>query len=817
MRYRNRLAVIGNGMAGARLVEEILARGAGDRFEITVYGDEPYGNYNRILLSNVLAGQQDPGEIYLNPLPWYSENGVTLRAGTRVQAIERRGRRLFLGGGEADRYDTLVVATGSSAFVPPVAGIYDAEGALRDGVFVFRTLDDCGAIAKAARRATKAAVIGGGLLGLEAARGLLELGVREVHVVHLATHVMEMQLDEPGGALLKRRLEEMGIHVHLGRSTKEVLGSDTVTGLRFADGTMLDCDLVVVAAGIRPNVDLARTAGLTVARGVVVGDDLRSPDDRNIYAIGECAEHRGCCYGLVAPLWEQARVLAERLTERNPDAVYEGSRVATKLKVMGVDLSVMGDHMPRAGDEEIRYVEESSGVYKKLLVRNGRLAGAILLGDTSRAPRLLQLFDRGEEVPATRAELLFPSSGADESPGVDALPDTAQICNCNGVSKGSLVAAVRGGCRTLKSLCEATRAGMGCGSCKAQVQAVLEYAGDGLLMEDPSANYYVPGVPLAKAELVEEIRAGGLKSVSAVFAALAGGKEDPASKMGLASLLKTLWAGEYEDERDARFINDRVHANIQKDGTFSVVPGISGGVTTAAQLRRIADVVDRYQLPMVKITGGQRIDLLGVTREQLPDVWRDLGMRSGHAYGKAFRTVKTCVGSDFCRFGLGDSTALGIAIEERFKGLESPGKLKLGVAGCPRNCSEALVKDVGVVAVEGGRWEIYVGGAAGAHVRRGDLLCVVDTPEAVLHLIGCFLQYYRENAKYLERTYAFVPRIGIGEIRSIVVDDAEGEGERLDAAMEAAVVAYADPWLEAEVPVHPAQFATMLTGGEAVS
>jgi nitrite reductase (NADH) large subunit len=804
-------------MAGARLVEEILARGAGDRFEITVYGDEPYGNYNRILLSNVLAGQQDPGEIYLNPLPWYTENGVTLRAGTRVQAIERRGRRLFLGDGETDRYDTLVVATGSSAFVPPVTGIHDAEGGLRDGVFVFRTLDDCGGIAKAARRATKAAVIGGGLLGLEAARGLLELGVREVHVVHLATHVMEMQLDEPGGALLKRRLEEMGIHVHLGRSTKEVLGSDAVTGLRFADGTMLDCDLVVVAAGIRPNVDLARTAGLTVARGVVIGDDLRSPDDRNIYAIGECAEHRGCCYGLVAPLWEQARVLAERLTERNPDAVYDGSRVATKLKVMGVDLSVMGDHTPRAGDEEIRYVEESSGVYKKLLVRNGRLAGAILLGDTSRAPRLLQLFDRGEAVPATRAEMLFPSSGADESPGVDALPDTAQICNCNGVSKGSLVAAVRGGCRTLKSLCEATRAGMGCGSCKAQVQAVLEYAGDGLLMEDPSADYYVPGVPLAKAELVEEIQARGLKSVSAVFAALADGKEDPASKMGLASLLKTVWAGEYEDERDARFINDRVHANIQKDGTFSVVPGISGGVTTAAQLRRIADVVDRYQLPMVKITGGQRIDLLGVTREQLPDVWRDLGMRSGHAYGKAFRTVKTCVGSEFCRFGLGDSTALGIAIEERFKGLESPGKLKLGVAGCPRNCSEALVKDVGVVAVEGGRWEIYVGGAAGAHVRRGDLLCVVDTPEAVLHLIGRFLQYYRENAKYLERTYGFVPRIGIGEIRSIVVDDAGGEGERLDDAMEAAVAAYADPWLEAEVPVHPAQFATMLSGGEAVS
>jgi nitrite reductase (NADH) large subunit len=625
---------------------------------------------------------------------------------------------------------------------------------------------------------------------------------------------MEMQLDQPGGAILRRRLEEMGLRVHLSRVTREVLSDGRVTGLRFDDGTMLDCELVVIAAGIRPNVELARTAGLTVARGVVVGDDLRSPDDDHIHAIGECAEHRGVCYGLVAPLWEQARVLADRLTGRNPGAEYPGSRVATKLKVMGVDLSVMGDHEPRPGDEEIRYVEESSGVYKKVLVREGRLAGAILLGDTARAPRLLQLFDRGEEVPATRAELLFPGSGPEESPGVDALPDSAQICNCNGVSKGDLVSAVRGGCRSLKSLCETTRAGMGCGSCKAQVQAVLEAVGDGLVLEDPAADYYVPGVPFAKAELVAEIRTRRLMSVSAVFVELADGREDPSSKMGLASLLRTIWGVEYVDERDARFINDRVHANIQKDGTFSVVPGISGGVTNAAQLRRLADVAERYEVPMVKITGGQRIDLLGVRREQLPDVWRELGMRSGHAYAKSFRTVKTCVGSEFCRFGLGDSTALGIAIEERFKGLEAPAKLKLGVAGCPRNCSEALVKDVGVVAVEGARWEIYVGGAAGAHVRRGDLLCVVDTPEAVLRLIGRFLQYYRENAKYLERTYAFVPRVGLATLRAIVVDDPEGEWERLDQAMDESIAAYADPWLEADEPVHPAQFAGALSGEE---
>jgi nitrite reductase (NADH) large subunit len=804
-------------MAGARLVEEILARGGGEQFDITVFGDEPYGNYNRILLSNVLAGAQDPEEIFLNPVEWYAENGVTLRAGSRVRGMERRGRRLFHGAGEESRYDTLVLATGSSAFVPPLDGVYASDGVLRTGVFVFRTLDDCHAIVEASGRSRKAAVIGGGLLGLEAARGLLELGVEEVHVVHLMSHLMEMQIDATGGALLRERLEEMGVHVHLERATRQVLGEERVTGIRFADGTLLDCDMVVVSAGIRPNVDLARNTGLTVKRGMVVTDELRSPDDPNIYGVGECVEHRGQTYGLVAPLWEQARVLADRLTGRDPDAVYTGSRVATKLKVMGVELSVMGEHTPQEGDEEIRYVEEARGIYKKVLVREGRLAGAILLGDTSRGARLLQLFDRGAEVPASRAELLFPASGEPATPQVGDLPDDAQICNCNGVSKGAIVAAVQRGCRSMKSLCETTRAGMGCGSCRVQVEALLELASDGATVEDPSAHYYVPGVPLTKPELVAEIRFRSLKSVSSVFAVLAGGREDPASKVGLASLLKTIWAGEYEDERDARFINDRVHANIQKDGTFSVVPGMSGGVTSARELRALADVVDRFQVPMVKITGGQRIDLLGVRREELPEIWKELGMRSGHAYSKAFRTVKTCVGSEFCRFGLGDSTALGIALEERFKGLESPGKLKLAVAGCPRNCSEALVKDVGVVAVEGGRWEVYVGGAAGAHVRKGDLLCVLDTPEQVLTVVGRFLQYYRENAKYMERTYGFVPRLGIDGIRAVVVEDSEGDAARLDAALEAAIEAYQDPWREAEEPVHPAQFAAVLNGEEAAS
>lgn len=812
MRRKRRLGVIGNGMAGARFVEELIGMGGLDSFEVEIFGDERYGNYNRILLSNVLADSQRPEDIFINPLNWYAENRVTLHAPARVVAIDRRARRLLIDSGNETRYDTLVIATGSSAFIPPFEGLRDEDGRYKRGLFAFRTLDDCSGMIEYARTAQKVAVVGGGLLGLEAARGLQQRGVAEVHVIHLAGHLMEMQLDSQGGEMLKQKLEDMGFHVHLEKATREVLGNSRVTGLRFADGTMLDCDMVVVAAGIRPKVDLARRAGLTISRGIVVGDDLRSPNDPNIYALGECVEHRGMTYGLVAPLWEQARILAERLSGRNPDATYGGSRIATKLKVMGIDLSVMGEHASPDGaeDEEVRYVEAARGIYQKLLIRDGRLAGAILLGDVDPGVRLLQLFDRGEPVTERRSELLFPSTGDLGAPSIESLPDAHQVCNCNGVSKGDLVKAVREGCRSLKSLCDATRAARGCGSCTSQVEAILEYATGGDTVEDPSKHYYVPGVPLAKPELVEAIRRLRLKSVSEVFEALAEGREDAVSKMGLASLLRTIWGAEYRDERDARFINDRVHANIQNDGTFSVVPGISGGVTNPAQLRRIADVAEKYAVRMVKITGGQRIDLLGVRKEHLPNVWRDLEMRSGHAYAKAFRTVKTCVGSEFCRFGVGDSTRLGIEIEERFKGIESPGKLKLGVAGCPRNCSEALIKDVGIVAVEGGRWEVYVGGAGGAHVRKADLLCIVPTHEDVLLYVGRFIQYYRENANYLERTYSFVPRIGIARIRAIVVDDAEGDATRLDGAIQAAIDAYVDPWTEAEEPVHPSQFASLL-------
>ena len=808
---KKNLVVIGNGMAGARTVEDILARGGADLFNITMFGDEPYGNYNRILLSNVLNRSQEENEIFLNPIEWYRENDITLHAGVYVESILRKSKCVLGQDGSIEPYDKLIVATGSRSYIPPIEGVTLPDGSDKPGVFVFRTLDDCRDIAEYAKGCRgRAAVIGGGLLGLEAARGLQNHGV-QVDVIHRSSHLMNQQLDAQAGAILKSTMEQMNMGVLLGKNTTAVLGDDRVTGLRFADGSVLPCDMVVMAAGIKPNAEIGQRCGLRVQRAIVVDNQMRSLEDPDIYVVGECAQHRGYVYGLVAPLWEQAKVLADHITGKNPNAAYHGSKVATKLKVMGVEMAAMGiTEAVEERDEIVQFTEPKKGTYKKLIIRDGRLVGAILLGDISKAAYLMQVFDRNTPLPEERLSLLFDIGAPSAKVTIEELPLDAQVCNCNGVSKGAILSCVKGGKRSPKTVMEATRAGMGCGSCKTMVNEMVEWACGGEVEEDPSVHYYVPGIPLSKPDLIRACREQNLKSVSSVFQALADGKEDPASKPGLASLLNTIWASEYIHERDARFINERVHANIQKDGTFSVVPQMAGGVTSAAELRRIADVAEKYSVPMVKLTGGQRIDLLGVKKDDLPSVWRDLGIPSGHAYGKSYRTCKSCVGTDFCRFGVGDSTSLAIKIENKFKGIDTPGKVKMATAGCPRNCSEAMVKDIGAVAVEGGKWEIYIGGAAGAHVRKGDILCVVDSHEDVLKYSARFMQYYRENAKYLERTYGFVERVGLDKIRSVVVDDSEGVAARLDEAIEASIAAYQDPWIEAYTAARPAEFASLL-------
>ncbi|MCY4388969.1 MAG: nitrite reductase large subunit NirB [Desulfurellaceae bacterium] len=815
---KERLVVIGNGMAGARIVEEILARDP-DRFAITMFGAEPYGNYNRILLSNVLNGSQPMEDTFLNPLAWYAEHNIQLHAGVKATLIDRE-RRVVIGqpmrtdapaygldgcapaaAGIEEPYDTVIIATGSRPFVPPM------DGMGKRGTFLFRTIDDCEQIAAYAKQCQSAAVIGGGLLGLEAARGLLTHGV-EVTVLEAAPQPMSAQLDPESGDLLNTTLRQMGIPVLLGKITTHILGEDHVTGLQFTDGSTLETDMVVVSAGIRPIVEIATDSGLAVERGIICDDQLRTSDPA-IFAVGECVQHRGVIYGLVDPIWDQARTLADVITEANPSSRYEGSKMATKLKVMGVELASMGETKKTEPDDEVViYREPVRGVYKKLIIRNNRLHGAILLGEADTASTLMQMFSLDTALPERRADLLFgPANGASLLAAAD-LPDAAQICNCNGVSKGCIRAAIETeGCTSVMQVGAKTKAGAGCGSCKPLVAQLLEvYVGE--IVEDPSEHYYVPGVPLPKPELIAAIREKQLKSVSAVFHALVDGKEDPGSKIGLASLLKSLWPDEYEDERDARFINDRVHANIQHDGTFSVVPRIYGGVTSPAELKRIAEVAEQYNARMVKITGGQRIDLLGITKENLPKVWQALGIPSGHAYTKAFRTCKSCVGTDFCRYGLGDSIALAQKIERRYQGVESPHKMKLATAGCPRNCSEAYVKDLGAVAIGDDKWEIYIGGAAGGTVRKGDLLCTVEGHELVLTYMGRFIQYYRENAKYLERTYGFAERVGIEHLRAVLIDDTEGICERLDAEIDKAVAAYRDPWsTEAVRPRNVTQFA----------
>ena len=815
---KKKLVVIGNGMAGARVVEEILKRSP-DAFEIVMFGAEPYGNYNRILLSNVLNGSQQATEIFINPLSWYQENKILLHAGVKVSHIDRK-RRLVVGmplkrdslaysaNAESEdsapaieeAYDHVIVATGSRPFVPPM------EGFGGEGTFLFRTIDDCSRIADFARNCRHATVIGGGLLGLEAARGLLSHGV-EVTVLEAGPQLMGQQLDPEAGDMLLKTIEAMGIHVRCNTITTKIcrLGR-RITHLEFKNGSTLETDMVVVSTGIRPITEVAMLSGLTVDRAIVCDDQMRTSDPE-IFALGECIEHRGQVYGLVDPIWEQANVLADVITGTKPDAAYCGSKLGTKLKVMGVELASMGITKPTKDDDEVVvYREPSRGIYKKLIVRSGQVAGAILLGDIESAGTLMQMFLGNVQAPARRADLLFGSPSGVSLLKASDLPDNAQICNCNGVSKKQIVEAIEvKGCQSVSKIGACTRAGSGCGSCKSLVAQILE-ACVGEVAYDPSEHYYVPGVPLEKSRLVSEIRSRGIKSVSEVFSQLSDGKEDPSSKVGLASLLKTLWPGEYEDERDARFINDRVHANIQKDGTFSVVPRIYGGVTTADELMRIAQVAVKYNVPMVKFTGGQRIDLLGIKKNDLPNVWKELGMPSGHAYTKAFRTCKSCVGTDFCRYGVGDSIELAQKIERRFQGVESPHKMKLATAGCPRNCSEAYVKDLGAVAIEGGKWEIYIGGAAGGSVRKGDLLCTVDTHDDVLLYMGRFMQYYREHGKYLERSYGFLERVGIETLRKILVEDSLGICARLDAEIQKAVDAYEDPWKEAEVPVYPAQF-----------
>ncbi|WP_416723486.1 NADPH-nitrite reductase [Bacillus stercoris] len=782
---KKQLVLVGNGMAGVRAIEEILSV-AKDEFQITIFGAEPHPNYNRILLSKVLQGDTDIKDITLNDWDWYEENNIQLYTNETVIKVDTENKTVITDADRIQPYDELILATGSVPFILPI------PGADKKGVTAFRDIKDTDTMLAASKQYKKAAVIGGGLLGLEAARGLLNLGM-EVSVIHLAPFLMERQLDATAGRLLQNELEKQGMTFLLEKQTEEIVGDDRVEGLRFKDGTSIEADLVVMAVGIRPNTTLGAESGIPVNRGIIVNDYMQT-EIPHIYAVGECAEHRGIAYGLVAPLYEQAKVLAKHICGIDTKP-YEGSVLSTQLKVSGVEVFSAGDFNESEEKKAIKVFDEQDGIYKKIVLRGNQIVGAVLFGDSSEGNRLFSMIQKEADISETsKISILQPLDQEAGTSITAAMSDDEIICGCNGVSKGAIIQAIQEkGCSSTDEIKACTGASRSCGGCKPLVEEILQHT----LGSDFDASAQKEAIcnctTLSRDEVVEEIKAKGLSHTREVMNVLGWKTPEGCSKCrpALNYYLGMINPTKYEDERTSRFVNERMHANIQKDGTYSVVPRMYGGVTNSTDLRKIADVVDKYEIPLVKMTGGQRIDLIGVKKEDLPKVWEDLDMPSGYAYGKTLRTVKTCVGEQFCRFGTQDSMALGIALEKKFEGLNTPHKVKMAVSACPRNCAESGIKDLGVVGIDGG-WELYVGGNGGTHLRAGDLLMKVKTNEEVLEYAGAYLQYYRETANYLERTSAWLERVGLSPVQSVLNDPKKRQ--ELNDRMNETLSVHKDPW-----------------------
>jgi nitrite reductase (NADH) large subunit len=792
---RSKLVVLGNGMAAGRVLDELFAR-APDRYDVTMFGAEPRVNYDRIMLSPVLAGEKRFDDIIVHSDDWYSKHNVDLRKGETVVAIDPAARTVRTQSGTVEGYDTLIVAVGSRPILIPVPGVE------LPGVVTFRDLDDVNAMLAAAQKGGNAVVIGGGLLGLEAAAGLAAKGMKTT-VVHLMPTLMERQLDPNAAYLLQKAIEKRGIEILTSANTNAILGNDKVTAVRLEDGRTLPADLVVMAVGIRPHTALAKEAGLKVNRGIVVDDCLRT-SDKNIFAIGECVEHRGQCYGLVAPLYEMAKTLAAVLAGEIVTG-YAGSVLSTKLKVTGIDVFSAGDFSEGDEKDEIVLRDPSRGVYKRVVLRENRIIGAVLYGDTADGSWYFDLLKKAADVTSMRDMLIFGQAYQgggmlDPKAAIAALSDDAEICGCNGVCKGAIAKAITTKkLTTLEDVRVQTKASASCGQCTSKVEALLAATlGDAYAAAGRKA--MCKCIDLTHDEVRAFIVSKGLKSVPAVMQEL-GWKTScgcPSCRPALNYYLLCAWPGEYRDDAQSRFINERVHANIQKDGRFSVVPRMWGGLTNPKELRAIADVAERFKVPTVKVTGGQRIDLLGVRKEDLPAVWAQLsaaGMVSGQAYAKGLRTVKTCVGSEWCRFGTQDSTGLGVKLEHFLCGSWTPAKVKLAVSGCPRNCAEATVKDIGIVCVESG-YDIHIAGAAGLHVRATDLLAHVATEEEAIEYVAAVLQLYREKATYLDRIYRWAEKTGIDKIRAAIVDDPEGRRALIERFLKSQRAARRDPWAE---------------------
>jgi len=804
---KEKLVLVGNGMAGVRALEELFkhnttdakdgnSRGS-DQYDVTVIGAEPHPNYNRIMLSPVLAGEQTIDDIILNSVEWYEENNIELVTGDMVTEISRVKKAVITESGKEFPYDRLLIATGSNPFMIPIPGVD------KEGVLGFRDIYDVDTMVQAAKDYKKAVVIGGGLLGLEAANGLMKQGM-DVTVVHLLDSLMERQLDKPASALLKASLEERGMTFLMEASTAEIVGDKRVTAVKFTDGSEVEADLVVMAVGIRPNIELAKKAGIHCERGIVVNDTMQTFDPV-IYSVGECVQHRNECYGLVAPLFEQAKVAANHLAHVGSTR-YIGSMTSTKLKVTGIDLFSAGDFNEEEGDEVLQMQDVASGVYKKLVLKDNVIKGAVMFGDTMDGTWYFSLMRDAANIADFRKTILFGQhdlgdAGHGESSMVMSLPDDAEICGCNGVSKGDIVQAIsKNGIFTLDEVRAHTKASSSCGSCTGLVESILaSTVGEGY-DATPSKKAVCGCTDHGHDDVINAIKDHELKTMQDVRNFLEWKTPDgcAACRPALNYYLLARWPEEYKDDLQSRFINERAHGNIQKDGTYSVVPRMFGGLVKPDELRAIADVCDKFDVPEMKVTGGQRIDMFGIKKEDLPAMWKDLsdaGFVSGHAYGKAMRTVKTCAGKKWCRFGTQNSTGLGVKLEELTWGSYMQHKYKLAVSGCPRNCAEATIKDFGVVCVDSG-YELHIGGNGGIKVRVTDLLCKVETEEEVLEYCAAFTQKYREEAHYLERTAPWVERVGLTYVKECILDD---EAERKALAARFAVsqkIAQVDPWKE---------------------
>lgn len=778
---KKRIVVIGNGMAANALLEELLKAGQ-DKYSVTVFGKERHAAYNRVLISHLLTGEKSLKDLAFHESEWYRENAIDLRTSAPVTRIDRAGKRVFTGDGSSASYDRLVISTGSVPFMPQIPGI------TLDGVVAFRRADDCESIRERAKPGARAVIIGGGLLGLEAAGALLSMGM-EVTVVHLMDRLMERQLDQVSSEMLREDLERLGMKVLLNRKTESIEGNERVERVRFAGGESVEADLVLVSIGIKPEIALAQDSGLYCERGIVVSDTMQTFDPA-VYALGECVQHRGKTFGLVAPIFDQARVVANQLAGdgRKP---FKSMPTSARLKVAGIDLYSAGD-TDLSAEDSVEYLDRKARVYRKVLFEGSAIKGIVMYGDSSRGPELFSLLAAGDDVSGKRGALLWDGGKAAQRA---VMPDEAIVCGCKGVTRKMIVEAIEGkGLFTREDIKRETGASSSCGGCAPQIDRILEET-LGAGFQPASTQALCSCTAYAREDVLRNIREKKLKSVSEVMETLGwDGVGCEKCRPAINYYVSVAWPGECRDDATSRLINERMHANIQKDDTFSVVPRIYGGVTTPGDLKRIATVAEKHKVPLVKITGGQRIALIGVARKELKSVWKELGMPSGYAYGKALRTVKTCVGERFCRYGTQDSMGLGIEMEKKFGRLWMPAKVKLGVSGCPRSCAESGVKDIGVIGVAGG-WEVYAGGCGGIELKAAEKLASVKTGAEAVEAVSAFLQHYREDANYGERTFKWVERRGLANIREEALEDGaarEGLCERLEKEIRLS----RDPWAD---------------------